>query len=125
MRGTSSTQNRKEKISENCQGLVKIGFERECVVHGAQQGNRRAMAADTLTPDMIADDIDTIGYVDIVPAICQDRFEEQKNKARIYFPIVRESASGAMIEVVRDLGRGQFWLSDKLAKREWDKGEKK
>jgi hypothetical protein len=123
MKGTEPGQKRKEKISENCQGLVKIAGERGVVLHSAQQGNRRAMSAKTLTPDMIADDIDPIGYVDIVPAICQTLEEEEKNKARIYLPIVRESASGAMIEVIRDLGRGQFWLSDKLVKREWGKGD--
>jgi len=121
MRGTSSAQNRKEKISENCQGLVKIGSERGVVVHSAQQGNRVAMSKKVLTPDMIADDIDPIGYVDVVPAICQTRDEEMSNTARIYLPIVRESASGAMIEVVRDLGRGQFWLSDKLLATDWGK----
>jgi hypothetical protein len=125
MRGTSSSQNRKEKISENCQGLVKIGSERNIVVHSAQQGNRRAMSSHTLTPDMIADDIDPIGYVDIVPAICQTEAEEEDNKARIYLPIVRESASGAMIEIVRDLARGQFWLDDKLSKTKWTKDKKK
>jgi hypothetical protein len=124
MKGTASTQNRKEKISENCQGLVKIGSERGVAVHSAQQGNRKGMSAKVLTPDMIADDIDPIGYVDVVPAICQTRDEEQRNKARIYLPIVRESASGAMIEVVRDLSRGQFHLEDKLVTTSWGKEEK-
>jgi len=121
MRGTSSTQSRKEKISENCQGLVKIASERALVLHSAMQGNRKGMSAKTLRPDMIADDIDPIGYVDMVPAICQTLKEEAQNKARIYLPIVRESASGAMIEVVRDLSRGQFHLSDKLVTQDWGK----
>ena len=125
MRKTSSSQSRKEGISENCQGLVKIASERGLVLHSAQQGNRKGMSAKVLTPDMIADDIDPIGYVDVVPAICQTRQEEMNNKARIYLPIVRESASGAMIEVVRDLSRGQFHLSDRLVTTDWGKEKEK
>jgi hypothetical protein len=81
------------------------------------------MSSRILTPDMIADDIDPIGYVDIVPAICQTKEEEARDRARIYLPIIRESASGAMIEVVRDLSRGQFHLEDRLIKTDWGKGK--
>jgi hypothetical protein len=67
---------------------------------------------------MIADDIDPIGYVDLVIPICQTAEEEARNEARLYLAIVREGAAGAMIRVTRDLARGQFWLDDELVHRE-------
>ena len=81
------------------------------------------MTSTLLRPHMIADDIDPIGYVDLVPAICQTEQEERKNKARIYLAIVREASQGAEIEITRDLGRGQFWLDAKLKKPEWEGGK--
>jgi len=120
MRGTSHNQSRKEKISENCLGLVKIATERGIAVFSAQQGNRRAMRSPVLTPDMIADDIDTVGYADIIPAICQTDVEERNNLARIYLGVVREAPKGAQIQVVRDLSRGQFHLESRLINTSWD-----
>lgn len=122
MKATAPGQSRKEMIGGNCQGLVKIAAERNCVVHTAQQGNRKAMSSAVLKPDMIADDIDPIGYVDLVPAICQTDEEERRNEARIYLAIVREGAKGAQIKVKRDLARGQFWLEDWIY--EWEEGKK-
>jgi len=121
MRGTAREQKRKEKISENCLGLVGIAQQRGCIVHTAQQGNRKAMSAKVLTPDMIADDVDPIGYADVIPTICQTESEEERNEARIYLAAIRESAKGAQIRVVRDLARGQFHLDSELVASEWGK----
>jgi len=118
MKGLSPNQKVKERISENCQGLVKIASERDCVVFSAQQGNRQAMRSNILHPHMIADDIDPIGYVDMVIPICQTEEEQRRNQARLYLAIVREGAAGAVIRVTRDLARGQFWLDDELVERE-------
>lgn len=124
LRNTGNTvpnQKRKEKVSENCLGLVSIGQELGCVVHTAQQGNRQAMKSKVLTPDMVADDIDLVGFADIIPTICQTEAEEKENKARIYLSRVRDAPQGAQIEIVRDLTRGQFHLDSKLIQYEWDK----
>lgn len=121
MKGTAPNQSRKDKIGENCLGLVSIAGERQCIIHTAQQGNRKAMTSPVLRPEMIADDIDPIGYVDIVPAICQTEEEENRNQARIYLAIVREGVKGAQIRVTRDLSIGQFWLDSELVTREdWE-----
>lgn len=121
MGSTAPNQKRKEKISENCLGLVGIGQELGCIVFTAQQGNRLAMKSKVLTPDMIADDIDPVGFADMIPTICQTEAEEKENKARIYLSIVRDAPKGAQIEVVRDLTRGQFHLDSKLIQYEWDR----
>ena len=118
MKGMVPAQKTKERISWNCQGLVKIASERDCIVFSAQQGNRQAMRSNILYPHMIADDIDPIGYVDMVIPICQTEEEQARNQARLYLAIVREGAAGAVIRVTRDLSRGQFWLDDELVQRE-------
>ena len=79
------------------------------------------MSAKVLTPDMIADDVDPIGYADVIPTICQTESEEERNEARIYLAAIRESAKGAQIRVVRDLARGQFHLDSELVASEWGK----
>jgi hypothetical protein len=125
MRAVMADQKRKERVSDNCQGIVKMATERQIVAFSAGQGNRKGMSAKILTPDMIADDVDTVGFVDILPTICQTKYEKSVGKARIYLPIVRESASGAVIEVVTDLSRGQFCLSDRILDMDWGAEEKK
>ena len=109
-----SKQDRKEAVSENCQGLVKIGRERDLIMQTVQQGNRKAMTAPVFRPDMVADDIDVIGYADLIITVCQTEKEERDNQARLYLGAVREGPKGAQIRLTRDLGRGQFWLDSEI-----------
>lgn len=107
MKETSSGQNKKEKIGENCIGLKEIAAKKNLIAFTAMQGNRKAMTAEVFHSHLVADDIDTIFNSDLVMAICQTKAEEAFNKCRLYIANYRHGKQHGMIGMVRDLTIGQ------------------
>ena len=123
MKKTEEGQNKKQTISENCLGLVEICGTRNMICFTAMQGNRQAMRAKVFQSWMIADDIDTVFWSDLILAICQTKNEEKQNKARLHVANFRHGKQFGSVGLIRDLTIGQIALGEYELKEEGEEEE--
>ncbi len=100
--------------------LRGIAQERNCAMIAVTQGNRISETAQTITGDMVAEDISKLAHADVLLTYSQTKAEYALGLARIWVEKTRDEAGKFTILITQAYAIGQFCLdSIRIASDYW------
>jgi hypothetical protein len=101
--------------------LRGIGGERNCAVIAVSQGNRTSETAQTVTADMLAEDISKLAHADVLLTLSQTPAEKVLGLARLGVAKARNESGGFGVLITQAYAIGQFCLdSIRLGRDYWE-----